>query len=163
RLLLARGALGLSLGDLEEADHAYRTVLDLMPQHPRALVGQALVAEQRGKDPMLPELQAGARLGRVTGSFWSLLLGIQALREGDNARALSALDRAQAGWRHDARLALEVGRARLSQGRVFEAEAGLRLAQRLSPADPELPVLDAEVALAKGYEDKVVRALTPLG
>ena len=57
---------------------------------------------------------------------------------------------------HDGRLALLYGRARLQQGQVGEAEQAMRVAERLDPNDGDVAVLDAEVALAKGYEDKVV-------
>jgi tetratricopeptide (TPR) repeat protein len=157
---LFRGALALSLGDLEEADHAYRTVLDRIPQHPRALLGRSLVRAERGHDP-LALLPQNVRLGKVTESWLHLIYGVKALQDGKMDVAATALDRAQDGWRHDARLALAVGRARLSQGRVVEAEVGLRMAQRRSPSDPDLLVFDAEVALAKGYEDKVKQALLP--
>jgi tetratricopeptide (TPR) repeat protein len=162
--LLTRGALALSLGDLEEADHAYRTVLDLVPDHPRAVLGRAQVLFERGQDPGLSPPPEGARLGLVTESWWHLMRGLSALRRGDDptGQAAQAVDLAQAGWRYDARLALAVARARLSQGRVAEAEAGLRMAHRLSPRDPDLIVLDAEVALAKGAEDRVAHALLPL-
>ncbi len=159
-VLLFRGALALSLGDLEEADHAYRTVLDRIPQQARALLGRSMVRAERGQDP-LPLLPQNARLGPTTEAWWYLMYGMKALQDGSPDTAATALDRAQAGWRHDARLALGVGRARLFQGRVVEAEVGLRMAQRRSPSDPDLLAFDAEVALAKGYEDKVAQALLP--
>ena len=45
------------------------------------------------------------------------------------------------------------------QGQVSEAEEAMRVAERLDPNDGDVAVLDAEVALAKGFEDKVVAAL----
>ena len=60
---------------------------------------------------------------------------------------------------HDGRLALLYGRARLQQGQVGEAEQAMRVAERLDPNDGDVAVLDAEVALAKGFEDKVALAL----
>src|SRR5262249_47208105 len=64
---------------------------------------------------------------------------------------------------HDGRLALLYGRAQLLEGRVVEAEQAMRVAQRLNPNDGDGIVLDAEVALAKGFEDKVVSALSVEG
>src|SRR6185295_11421295 len=48
----------------------------------------------------------------------------------------------------------------LLQGKVAEAEQAMRIAERLNPNDGDVAVLDAEVALAKGYEEKVVAALS---
>jgi tetratricopeptide (TPR) repeat protein len=70
------------------------------------------------------------------------------------------LDLARKGIMHDGRLALLYGRARLLQGKVAEAEQAMRIAERLNPNDGDVAVLDAEVALAKGFEEKVVAALS---
>jgi tetratricopeptide (TPR) repeat protein len=45
------------------------------------------------------------------------------------------------------------------QGKVSEAEEAMRVAERLSPNDGDVAVLDAEVALAKGLEDTVAEKL----
>jgi tetratricopeptide (TPR) repeat protein len=78
----------------------------------------------------------------------------------DEAMVQAELEAARTGIVHDGRLALLYGRARLLEGRVAEAEQAMRVAERLNPNDGDVAVLDAEVALAKGYEEKVVLALS---
>src|SRR5205807_4168741 len=82
------------------------------------------------------------------------------MRGAPDAQAGNEFDQTRKGIVHDGRLALLYGRARLQQGKVGEAEQAMRVAERLDPNDGDVAVLDAEVALAKGYEDKVVLALS---
>ncbi|MCS6911641.1 MAG: tetratricopeptide repeat protein [Myxococcales bacterium] len=159
--LLWRGAVALSQGDIEEADHAYRTVLDLIPGHPRALLGRGMVLVERGQDPTRAGFPAGSEaLGHVGEAWHHLLRALVAIQRGEDAA--EELQQAEPGARFDARLALWLGRVRLHEGRVADAEVALRWAYTLSPADPELTLLDAEVALSKGHHNKVVRALSAM-
>ena len=80
-------------------------------------------------------------------------------RGAPDAQASYELDQARKSIVHDGRLALLYGRARLQQGKVAEAEQAMRVAERFDPNDGDVAVLDAEVALAKGFEDKVALAL----
>jgi tetratricopeptide (TPR) repeat protein len=158
RVLLAQGSLELGAGDLDAAQAAYGKVLALYPQHPRALVGRALVALERNETPPI-ELPKG-RLGPTTEGWFHLAAGLSAMGRGaSDAQASAELDQSRKGIVHDGRLALLYGRARLQQGKVGEAEDAMRVAERLDPNDGDVAVLDAEVALAKGYEDKVALAL----
>lgn len=153
RGLLEQGALAAARGDLDVADDAYARVLKAQPGHPRALVGQALAALDRGKVQPLPPQPKG--LGPIGESWWHLALGGAALQKGDEQTAATELDLAQSGAWRDGRLAARVGLAKIALGKVSEAERALRQAARLAPADPELGALDAEIAVAKGFEDKV--------
>jgi tetratricopeptide (TPR) repeat protein len=158
RALLTLGSLELGAGDLDAADGAYGRVLALYPQHPRALVGRALVALERNETP--PIVIPQARLGATTEAWFHLAAGLTAIGKGaPEAQASKELDLARKGIVHDGRLALLYGRARLMQGRVGEAEEAMRVAEHLDPNDGDVAVLDAEVALAKGFEDKVASAL----
>ncbi|MCU1278130.1 MAG: Tetratricopeptide 2 repeat protein, partial [bacterium] len=158
RALLAQGSLELGAGDLNAAQAAYGRVLALYPQHPRALVGRALIALERNETPPV-EVPKG-RLGPTTEGWFHLAAGLSAMGRGaPDAQASYELDQARKGLVHDGRLALLYGRARLQQGKVGEAEQAMRVAERLDPNDGDVAVLDAEVALAKGYEDKVALAL----
>jgi tetratricopeptide (TPR) repeat protein len=158
RALLTLGSLELGAGDLDAADAAYGKVLALYPQHPRALVGRALVSLERNDLPTITIPQA--RLGATTEAWFHLAAGLSALgRRAPEAQASYELDLARKGLVHDGRLALLYGRARLMQGRVADAEEAMRVAERLDPNDGDVAVLDAEVALAKGFEDKVASAL----
>jgi len=162
RALLALGSIELGAGDLDAADAAYRRVLEAAPEHPRALVGRAMVALERGDAPNL-EAPPNVRLGATTGAWFHLGRGLAAMARGradEDAVAESELNAARKGIVHDGRLALLYGRARLNQGQVGEAEQAMRVAEHLDPNDPDVAVLDAEVALAKGFEDKVVSALS---
>lgn len=161
RALLALGSLELGAGDLEAAQGAYDRVLQVSPQHPRAIVGRALIALERGEAPQL-ELPKGPPVGVTTEAWFHLAQGLAALAgktSADEARADAELEIAKKGLSHDGRLALLYGRARLAQGRLAEAEQAMRIAERLDPNDADVAVLDAEVALAKGFEDKVAEAL----
>jgi Flp pilus assembly protein TadD len=158
RALLALGSLELGAGDLDAAQTAYGRVLALYPQHPRALVGRALVALERNERPVI--VPPPVRLGPTSEAWFHLAAGMLALGKNvDEAQVTAELDLARKGIVHDGRLALLYGRARLMQGKVAEAEQAMRVAERLDPNDADVAVLDAEVALAKGYEDKVVSAL----
>ncbi len=158
RSLLAQGSLELGAGDLDAAQAAYGKVLALYAQHPRALVGRMLVALERNETPAV-ELPKG-RLGPTTEGWFHLAAGLSAMGRGaPDAQASYELDQARKSIVHDGRLALLYGRARLQQGKVGEAEEAMRVAERLDPNDGDVAVLDAEVALAKGYEDKVALAL----
>ena len=158
RALMALGSLELGAGDLDAAQAAWGKVLALYPQHPRALVGRALVALERNETPPI-ELPKG-RLGPTTEAWFHLAAGLSALGRGaPDAQASYEFDQARKGLVHDGRLALLYGRARLLQGKVGEAEQAMRVAERLDPNDGDVAVLDAEVALAKGFEDKVAAAL----
>ncbi|MCU1276991.1 MAG: hypothetical protein JWM53_537, partial [bacterium] len=158
RALIAAGSLELGAGDLDAAQAAYGKVLALYPQHPRALVGRALIALERNETPPV-ELPKG-RLGPTTEGWFHLAAGTSAMGRGaPDAQASAELDQARKGLVHDGRLALLYGRARLQQGKVGEAEEAMRVAERFDPNDGDVAVLDAEVALAKGYEDKVALAL----
>ncbi|MGZ3428750.1 MAG: tetratricopeptide repeat protein, partial [Polyangia bacterium] len=159
RVLLAQGSLELGAGDLDAAQAAYGKVLALYPQHPRALVGRALVALERNETPAIAVPKG--RLGPTTEGWFHLAAGLSAMGRGaPDAQASAELDQARKGIVHDGRLALLYGRARLQQGKVGEAEEAMRVAERLDPNDGDVAVLDAEVALAKGYEDKVALALS---
>jgi tetratricopeptide (TPR) repeat protein len=158
RALLTLGSLELGAGDLDAAQVAYGKVLMLAPQHPRALVGRLLVALDRNEAPAV-ELPPG-RLGPTTEGWFHLAAGLSALgRAAPEAQVSSELDLTRKTIVHDGRLALLYGRARLLQGQVGEAEQAMRVAERLDPNDGDVAVLDAEVALAKGFEDKVSSAL----
>jgi predicted Zn-dependent protease len=158
RSLFALGSLELGAGDLDAAQAAYAKVLELYPQHPRARVGRALVALERNEAPAI-ELPPG-RLGPTTEAWFHLAAGLSALGRGaPDSQAGHELDLARKGIVHDGRLALLYGRARLLQGKVGDAEEAMRVADRLDPNDGDVAVLDAEVALAKGFEEKVAAAL----
>jgi tetratricopeptide (TPR) repeat protein len=159
RALLALGSIELGAGDLDAADAAYRRVLEASPQHPRALVGRALVALERGETPTISPPE-NVRLGSTTGAWFHLARGLAAMGREDDATANTELTAARKGIVRDGRLALLYGRARLTQGQVGEAEQAMRVAEHLDPNDGDVAVLDAEVALAKGFEDKVVSALS---
>jgi tetratricopeptide (TPR) repeat protein len=120
-------------------------------------MGRALVALERGESPSVTP--PAGRLGPVTEAGFHLAAGLAALGR-DDARATTELDAAQKGIFHSGRLALLYGRARLQQGRIADAEQAMRIAERLDPNDGDVAVLDAEVALAKGLEDKVASALS---
>ena len=139
-----------------------RRVVQVFPQHPRAVVGRALVTLERGEAPILT--RPPGKLGPTTDAWFHLAEGLKALGGGkdgiDETRAGNELDLARKGILHDGRLALLYGRARLQQGLVREAEQAMRVAEGLDPNDGDVAVLDAEVALAKGFEDKVVLALS---
>jgi len=147
RELLALASLELGAGDLDAADSAYRRVLAVSPQQPRALVMRAVVAHERGEKTTLAHPEG--RLGPTVEAWFQLQAG--------------NLDDAKKGIVHDGRLALLYGRARLMEGKVGEAEQAMRVAERLDPNDGDVAVLDAEVAIAKGFEDKVVLALSAGG
>lgn len=158
RALLTLGWLDLGNGDLDAADADYRRVLSLWPNHARAVVGRALVSLERGESPRVttpPE-----KLGATTEAWFHLAAGLAALGRGDDAHAQPELKLASKGIVHDGRLALLYGRARLQQGEVTQAEHAMRVAERLAPNDVDVAVLDAEVAIAKGYEEKVIQALS---
>ena len=158
RALLAEGSLELGAGDLDAAQAAYNKVLALYPQHPRALVGRTLVALERNETPTV-DVPKG-RLGPTTEGWFHLAAGLSAMGRGaPDAQASYELDQARKSIVHDGRLALLYGRARLQQGKVAEAEQAMRVAERFDPNDGDVAVLDAEVALAKGFEDKVALAL----
>ena len=158
RSLLAEGSLELGAGDLDAAQAAYDKVLELYPHHPRALVGRMLVALERNETPAV-DVPKG-RLGPTTEGWFHLAAGLSAMGRGaPDAQASYELDQARKAIVHDGRLALLYGRARLQQGKVGEAEEAMRVAERLDPNDGDVAVLDAEVALAKGFEDKVALAL----
>lgn len=158
RELLAQGSLELGAGDLDAAQAAYGKVLALYPQHPRALVGRMLVALERNETPAV-DIPKG-RLGPTTEGWFHLAAGLSAMGRGaPDAQASYELDQTRNGIVHDGRLALLYGRARLQQGKVGEAEQAMRVAERFDPNDGDVAVLDAEVALAKGFEDKVALAL----
>jgi tetratricopeptide (TPR) repeat protein len=158
RSLLTLGSLELGAGDLDAAQVAYGKVLMLYPQHPRALVGRLLVSLERNEAPAVT-LPPG-RLGPTTEAWFHLAAGLSALgRAAPEAQVSYELDLTRTGIVHDGRLALLYGRARLLQGQVGEAEQAMRVAERLDPNDGDVAVLDAEVALAKGFEDKVSSAL----
>ncbi len=166
RALIALASLELGAGDLDAADAAYSKILTAYPGHPRAMVGKLLVAIERGELPKISDAPAGAvRLGLSTEAWFHLARGLVLMNSpvigAANLEAANVeLDLARKGIVHDGRLALLYGRARLMQGKVTEAEQSMRIAERLNPNDSDVSVLDAEVALAKGYEDKVVAALT---
>ncbi len=159
RPLLVLASLELGAGDLDAADKAYTEVLGRSAGHPRALVGKALVALERGETPNVTP--PPGRLGPVTEAWFHLATGLAEMSRpsGDEQDASAELDLARKGVVHDGRLALLYGRARLQQGKVAEAEEAMRIAERLSPNDGDVAVLDAEVALAKGFEDKVATTL----
>ncbi|HEX4456844.1 MAG TPA: tetratricopeptide repeat protein, partial [Polyangia bacterium] len=158
RALLTLGSLELGVGDLDAAQSAYAKVSTLYPKHPRALVGRALIALERNESPPI-EIPPG-RLGPTTEGWFHLAAGSSAMGRGaPEAQVKFELDSARKGIVHDGRLALLYGRARLTQGEVGEAEEAMRVAERLDPNDSDVAVLDAEVALAKGFEDKVSSAL----
>lgn len=158
RELLTLGSLELGAGDLDAAQAAYAKVLELYPKHPRALVGRALVALEHNEAPAIDP--PPVRLGPTTEAWFHLAAGLSAVGRGaPDAQASNELDLARIGIVHDGRLALLYGRARLMQGKVGEAEEAMRVAERLDPNDGDVAVLDAEVALAKGFEEKVATAL----
>jgi tetratricopeptide (TPR) repeat protein len=159
RPLLVLASLELGQGDLDAADKAYTEVLGRAAGQPRALVGKALIALERGETPSVTP--PAGRLGPMTEAWFHLAAGLAELgrQDGDEKLASSELELAKKGVVHDGRLALLYGRARLMQGRVGEAEEAMRIAERLSPNDGDVAVLDAEVALAKGLEDKVATTL----
>jgi tetratricopeptide (TPR) repeat protein len=157
RALLELAAMARDDGDLDAAEDADRKVLAIVPDHPRALVGQVLTALERGK--VAPLGPPGTRLGPVAEAWWNLGLAENALARGDENTAASELDAAQPGALRDGRLAARIGLARLSMGKVSEAERALRVAARLVPIDAEVGALDAEIAVAKGFEEKVAQQL----
>ncbi len=160
RGLLVEASANVGAGDLDAADRDYSDILTRVPGHPRATVGRLLVALERGENPTvtIPE----GRLGVTTEAWFHLATGIAGLgnRAVPAETAGAELDLALRGIVHDGRLALLYGRARLLQGRVAEAEHAMRVAERLEPNDPDVAVLDAEVALSKGLEDKVATTLS---
>ncbi len=166
RALLALASVELGAGDLDAADAAYNKILSAYPGHPRAMVGRLLVAIERGESPKIAETLPGSgRLGLTTESWFHLARGLTALnaKTTDTAtreQAAAELELARRGILHDGRLALLYGRACLLEGKVAEAEQAMRIAERLNPNDADVAVLDAEVAIAKGYEEKVVSALS---
>ena len=163
RALLALASLELGAGDLDAADAAYNKILSAYPGHPRAVVGRLLVAIERGESPKIPENPPGnPRQGITTEAWFHLARGLMLLsgKEANADQASAELDLVRRGIIHDGRLALLYGRARLLQGKVSEAEQSMRVAERLNPNEGDVAVLDAEVALAKGYEEKVVAALS---
>ena len=102
-------------------------------------------------------------LGVTTEAWFHLARGLSFLGKSkpeDTQQAKVELEAARKGIVHDGRLALLYGRARLLLGQVSEAEQAMRVAERLDPNDGDVGVLDAEVALAKGYEEKVSLALS---
>ncbi len=162
RALLGLATLEFAAGDLDTADSAFAKVLSLRPKHPRALVGRALTALERGERPSLT--LPAERIGVTTLAWYHLALGLIAEgrrggRKVDDGAADHELELAEKGLVHDGHLALMYGRARLQDGQVALAEQAMRIAQRLEPSDPEVLVLDAEVALTKGYEAKVLDGL----
>ncbi|MEO6952747.1 MAG: tetratricopeptide repeat protein, partial [Polyangia bacterium] len=162
RALLALANLELGAGDLDAADAAFGKILAAYPNHPRAVVGRLMVAIERGESPTIPDVSTmTVRLGQSTQAWFHLARGLVLLGKPNSTDAASAeLDLARRGILHDGRLALLYGRARLLEGKVAEAEQAMRVAERLNPNDADVAVLDAEVALAKGYEEKVVAALS---
>ena len=165
RALIALASLELGAGDLDAADAAYNKILTAYPGHPRATVGRLLVAIERGESPKIPETPPGTgRLGLTTEAWFHLARGLVLFGgkagAGGIEQATAELDLVRRGILHDGRLALLYGRARLLQGKVAEAEQAMRIAERLNPNDGDVAVLDAEVALAKGFEEKVVAALS---
>jgi tetratricopeptide (TPR) repeat protein len=175
RALLVLASLELGAGDLDAADAAYRRVLAVAPDHPRAVVGRAMVALERGETPEVkppPTGEGAPRIGVTTEAWFHLaranVLLAKAAKdprsEADQAAATKAVEAelalARKGIVHDGRLALLYGRARLLLGQISEAEQAMRVAERLDPNDADVAVLDAEVALAKGFEEKVVSALS---
>jgi len=161
RALLTLGSLELGAGDLDAADAALRRVLAVIPDHPRAVVGRAIIALERGESP--PVEIPPQQLGVTTEAWFHLARGLSFLgktKPEDAQQAKLELEAARKGIVHDGRLALLYGRARLLLGQVSEAEQAMRVAERLDPNDGDVGVLDAEVALAKGYEEKVALALS---
>ena len=166
--LLRYGALRLAGAPedeaLADAKYAFRRVLEVAADHPRALEGLARVAalERRYADalPLLQQalcsapLEAQARLHRRVGMAYAA--------SGDAARALDAL-RASLGLdeedavanREAARLALEVG----------SAEEALRFAERalaLDPSDRSARASLGRAQLAGGEVDEARRTLSAL-
>jgi len=101
------------------------------------------------------------QLGPLNTSYYYLLQAQQLLNDksATDDAINAALDKARGGLRSEPRSLLLYARARLRQGKLVEAERAMRMAERISPNDPEVAVLDAEVALSKGFEAKVAEAL----
>ncbi len=122
RPLLVLASLELGAGDLDAADKAYTEVLGRSSGHPRALVGKALVALERGETPNVTP--PPGRLGPTTEAWFHLAAGLAEMgrANGDEQAASAELDLVRKGIVHDGRLALHYGRSRLMQGKVYEAE-----------------------------------------
>ena len=176
RALLTLAALEMGAGDTEAAKGAIAKVLQKVPNHLAGQLLASLVRVELGEKVKLPdELVAlvtrmekkepissqTPQLGPLATSYYYLLQAQQLLNDpsstGESINA--ALDKARNGLRSDPRSLLLYARARLLQGRLIEAERAMRMAERISPNDPEVAVLDAEVALAKGFEEKVSQVL----
>ncbi len=176
RALLALAALEMGAGDTEAAKGAIAKVLAKAPNHLGAQLLQGLVAAERGEKTKLPDSVTSLvamiesrqpmppetpQLGPLGTSYYYLLMAQQLLNDksATDEQINAALDKARNGLRAEPRGLLLYARARLRQGKLVEAERAMRMAERISPNDPEVAVLDAEVALAKGFEEKVAEAL----
>jgi tetratricopeptide (TPR) repeat protein len=164
--LVALGNLYSDTGDFDRADEAYRKALAIAPEHPRAVLGRALLRIDRGQDldravaDLNVTLQKWADQSPPMAAWRKLGLGELHIRLGDAEKAAQDLDAAQKGNMEDGRFQVRLARARLDQGKISDAERLLRKVAQRRARDPQIETLDAEIALAKGFEDRVVAALT---
>src|SRR5262249_32078264 len=165
--LVALGGVYADQGDFDRAEEAYRKALAVAPEHPRAVLGRALLRIDRGQDldrataDLNVTLQRAADISPPMAAWRKLGLGELHLKLGDTDKAAQNLDAAGRGMVEDPRFLLRLARARLDQGRVSDAEKLLRRVARQRPGrDPQVEAVDAEIALAKGFEDRVVAALS---
>src|SRR5262249_9980575 len=105
-------------------------------------------------------LQRAGQSALAVSAWHRLGLGEIELRLGQHAAAARDLDAAAKIPLEDPRFFARFARARLDEGRVSEAEKLLRrVALMRSGKEAHIDALDAEIALAKGFEQKVVDAL----
>ena len=164
--LVALGNLYSDTGDFDRADEAYRKALAIAPEHPRAVLGRALLRIDRGQDldravaDLNVTLQKSADQSPPMAAWRKLGLGELHIRLGDANKAAQDLDAAAKGGLEDGRFQVRLARARLDQGKISDAERLLKKVALKRGRDPQIETLDAEIALAKGFEDRVVAALT---
>src|SRR5207249_3431342 len=103
-------------------------------------------------------LQKAAAESPPLAAWCKLGAGEVSLRLGDAEKAAKALDAAARVAPEDPRFLVRLARARLDQGRVSDADKLLRRVIKARPAEPQIQELDAEIALAKGFDDRVVAA-----
>src|SRR6185369_2837872 len=109
RALLDQADVLEGLGELDAAAEAYKHALRVVPDHPRALVGLALMAIEKGQPAKLPPMPP--KLGVRGEGWWRLAAGSEALALGDVAKAGKELALAQTSALRDGRLSVRVALA----------------------------------------------------
>jgi tetratricopeptide (TPR) repeat protein len=164
--LVALGLLQADQGEFDAAEESYRRALAISPEHPRALLQRAFLRIDRGREleraiaDLNVTLSRAAEASPPMAAWRKLGLGELALRMGDVERAGQHLDAAARAPIEDPRFLLRLARARLDQGKIGDADKLLRrIAKLRSARDPQVQALDAEIALAKGFDERVVTAM----